>query len=64
MDIKTRIDALSEQEAKAALWAILRSRGALLHITEREKTIDEYAIIELEAALKEAEARYGHKETD
>lgn len=53
MDIKARIDALTEQEAKAALRAILRSRGALLYITEHEKTIDEYAIIELEAALKE-----------
>ena len=54
MDIKERIDALSEEEAKAALWAILRSRGALLYITEHEKTIDEYAIIELDEALKEA----------
>ena len=54
MDIKTRINGLTEAEAKAALWAILRSRGALLYITEHEKTIDEYAIIELEAALKEA----------
>lgn len=59
MDIKERIDSLSEAEAKAALWAILRSKGALLYITEHEKTIDEYAIIELEAALKEAQ--YGHK---
>lgn len=54
MDIKEQIDALSEAEAKAALWAILRSRGAFLYITEHEKTIDEYAIFELEAALKEA----------
>ena len=54
MDIKERIDGLSEEEAKAALWAILRSRGALLYITEHEKTIDEYAIIELDEALKEA----------
>lgn len=53
MDIKTRIDGLSEAEAKAALWAFCRSQGALLYITEHEKTIDEYAIIELEAALKE-----------
>lgn len=53
MDIKTRIDGLSEAEAKAALWAFCRSKGALLYITEHEKTIDEYAIIELEAALKE-----------
>jgi len=53
MDIKERIDRLSESEAKAALWVILRSRGALLYITEHKKTIDEYAIIELEAALKE-----------
>ena len=54
MDIKERIDGLSEVEAKAALWVILRSRGAFLYITEHEKTIDEYAIIELEAALEEA----------
>ena len=55
MDIKERIDALTESEAKAALWAFCRSRGALLYITEHEKTIDEYAIIELDAALKEAQ---------
>lgn len=54
MDIKARIDALTESEGKAALWAFCRSRGAVLYITEREKTIDEYAIIELEAELKEA----------
>ncbi len=54
MGLKERINGLSEQEAKAALWAFCRSQGALLYITEHEKTIDEYAIIELEAALKEA----------
>lgn len=54
MDIKARIDALTEEEAKAALWAFCRSRGAFLYITEHKKTIDEYAIIELEAALEEA----------
>ena len=54
MEIKERIDALTEQEAKAALWAFCRSRGALLHITNHgDKTIDEYAIIELESALNE-----------
>ena len=31
MNIKTMVDALSEAEAKAALWAICRSRGAFLH---------------------------------
>lgn len=62
VNIQTRIDGLSEREAKAALWVILRSRGALLYITEHEKTIDEYAIIELEAALKEAkEAKEARK---
>lgn len=54
MDLKTRIDGLTEADAKAALWAFCRSQGALLYITEHEQTIDEYAIIELEAALKEA----------
>ena len=53
MDIRERIDKLSEAEAKAALWALCRSHGALLYITVHEKTIEEYAIIELEAALKE-----------
>ena len=54
MDIKTRIDGLTEAEAKAALWALCRSRGALLYITNHgKKTIDEYAIIELDAALME-----------
>lgn len=53
MEIKERIDGLTEEEAKAALWAFCRSRGAFLYITEHKKTIDEYAIFELEAALKE-----------
>ena len=55
MDIRTRVSELSEAEAKVALLAFCRSRGAFLYITEHEKTIDEYAIIELEAALKEVQ---------
>ena len=56
MDIKTRIDELSEQEAKAALLVLCRSQGEVRYIsTYGERTVNEYAIIELDWALKEAE---------
>lgn len=63
MDIKTRIDNLSEEEAKAALMVFCRWQGEVRYIsTYGESTVNEYAIIELEAALKEAQ--HGHKRTN
>ena len=56
MDIKARIDALTEQEAKAALLKLCIEDGVAAYtFAERRKgTIEDYEIAILNGALKEA----------
>lgn len=56
MDIKTRIDGLSEGEAKAALLKLCIEDGVAAYtFAERRKgTVEEYEIAILSGALKEA----------
>ena len=56
MDIKARIDELSEQEAKAALEGMCRYEGILAYTVafKRIGTVDDYINLELDKALKEA----------
>jgi len=59
MDVKTRIDKLSEQEAKAALVFLVKKEGRFKHdmqwiVMKGEPTLDECENKVLNMALKEA----------
>ena len=56
MDIKTRIDGLSEEEAKTALLKLCIEDGVAAYtFAERRKgTVEDYEIAILNGALKEA----------
>jgi len=57
MDIKERIDGLTEREAKAALEGMCRYEGLLAYTVafKRIGTVDDYINLELDKALKEAQ---------
>ncbi len=56
MDIKERINSLTEAEAKAALEGMCRYEGILAYTvaSKRIGTVDDYINLELDKALKEA----------
>jgi hypothetical protein len=60
MDIKTRIDALTETEAKASLLFLVQMEGIFLHSIQavfplqERKTVDIFQHMMLDEALKEA----------
>ena len=76
MDIKARIDGLSEQEAKAALMAVYENNSLtpdetkrlLLFLVEMAAScyLDGQCVLQANRILSEAlqEARHGHTETN